>query len=324
MSAARAAARNKPVVLVKAGRSAQGARAASSHTGALAGSDEVFDAAIARAGMLRVHTLHLFLAVEILARFRDNRSERLLRGWRDVPPAHRPSIHAALPAVAQLLADVPEIAELDIHPLVVDARGAVRWMRVCALAPADPAARCASRFGRTHRNGSRSSPGGPAAHVAPDSSGGRGPAPGVSREGGSAGHPAARLLQPPQRRAHRTGPPDADRLRPRDGLHRHPAGDGEETIGVVRGICDPDNDSAEFGILVRSDLKRRGLGRILMDKLIRYLRAHGTRRIGGQVLRENAGMLGLAARLGLTMRPRPHDPDLRWVELALQDAPPAA
>jgi acetyltransferase len=68
MSAARAAARSKPVIVVKAGRSAEGARAATSHTGALAGSDEVYDAAIRRAGMLRVYSLdELFDAVETLA-----------------------------------------------------------------------------------------------------------------------------------------------------------------------------------------------------------------------------------------------------------------
>ncbi|TNF61960.1 MAG: CoA-binding protein, partial [Burkholderiales bacterium] len=79
MSAARAAARNKPVIVVKAGRSAAGQQAAASHTGALAGSDAVFDAAIARAGMLRVSTLQdLFLAAETLARFRDGPSERLV------------------------------------------------------------------------------------------------------------------------------------------------------------------------------------------------------------------------------------------------------
>lgn len=70
MSAARAAARNKPVIVVKAGRSSRGAQAAASHTGALAGSDLVFDAAIRRAGMLRVDTLQeLFVAAETLARF---------------------------------------------------------------------------------------------------------------------------------------------------------------------------------------------------------------------------------------------------------------
>jgi len=53
MSAARAAARIKPVVVIKAGRHAQGAKAAATHTGALAGSDAVYDAAFRRAGLLR-------------------------------------------------------------------------------------------------------------------------------------------------------------------------------------------------------------------------------------------------------------------------------
>ena len=76
MSAARAAARNKPVIVVKAGRSPQGQLAAASHTGALAGSDSVFEAALARAGMLRVNTLQeLFLAAETLSRFRSNSSD---------------------------------------------------------------------------------------------------------------------------------------------------------------------------------------------------------------------------------------------------------
>ncbi|MBC8119161.1 MAG: bifunctional acetate--CoA ligase family protein/GNAT family N-acetyltransferase [Burkholderiaceae bacterium] len=78
MSAARAAARNKPVIVVKAGRAGSGVKAAASHTGALAGSDLVFDAAIRRAGMLRVDTLlDLFIAAETLARFGRNRDEAL-------------------------------------------------------------------------------------------------------------------------------------------------------------------------------------------------------------------------------------------------------
>jgi acetyltransferase len=78
MSAARAAARNKPVIIVKAGRAPDGARAAASHTGALAGSDIVLDAAIRRAGMLRVDTLEsLFDAAETLAHARPLRGERL-------------------------------------------------------------------------------------------------------------------------------------------------------------------------------------------------------------------------------------------------------
>jgi acetyltransferase len=78
MSAARAAARMKPVLVVKVGRFAESARAAASHTGALAGSDAVYDAAFRRAGMLRVGDMtELFDAVETLALTRPLRGERL-------------------------------------------------------------------------------------------------------------------------------------------------------------------------------------------------------------------------------------------------------
>lgn len=68
LSAARMASRTKPVIVVKAGRSESGAKAALSHTGALAGSDAVYDAVFRRAGMLRVGNLgELFEAVGTLA-----------------------------------------------------------------------------------------------------------------------------------------------------------------------------------------------------------------------------------------------------------------
>jgi len=79
MSAARAAARNKPVIVVKAGRAPEGARAAASHTGALAGSDAVFEAAVRRAGMLRVDSLEaLFDAAATLAHPPKWQGERLV------------------------------------------------------------------------------------------------------------------------------------------------------------------------------------------------------------------------------------------------------
>ena len=69
LSAARRAARSKPVIVVKSGRSAIGAKAALSHTGALAGADAAYDAAFRRAGVLRVRELDdLFTAAEMLAR----------------------------------------------------------------------------------------------------------------------------------------------------------------------------------------------------------------------------------------------------------------
>jgi acetyltransferase len=79
MSAARAAARTKPVIVVKAGRHPEGARAVASHTGVLAGTDAVYDAAFRRAGVLRVGGLaELFDAAEILALARPPQGDRLL------------------------------------------------------------------------------------------------------------------------------------------------------------------------------------------------------------------------------------------------------
>ncbi len=78
MSAARVAARGKPVIAVKAGRHAEGARAVVSHTGALAGADAVYDAAFRRAGLLRVFELaELFAAAETLASARRVGGDRL-------------------------------------------------------------------------------------------------------------------------------------------------------------------------------------------------------------------------------------------------------
>ncbi|MFH1103168.1 MAG: bifunctional acetate--CoA ligase family protein/GNAT family N-acetyltransferase [Pseudomonadota bacterium] len=69
MSAARAVSRVKPIVVLKSGRSAAGARAAASHTGAMAGEDMVFDAAFQRAGIVRVDTIEeLFNCAELMAK----------------------------------------------------------------------------------------------------------------------------------------------------------------------------------------------------------------------------------------------------------------
>ena len=79
MSAARRAARAKPVIVIKAGRHTAGAKAAFSHTGALAGSDRAYEAAFRRAGLLRVHELEeLFDAAEMLARVPRLDGDRLM------------------------------------------------------------------------------------------------------------------------------------------------------------------------------------------------------------------------------------------------------
>lgn len=78
MSGLRACARMKPVIAIKAGRLAQGSRAALSHTGALIGNDEVFDIALRRAGAVRVMTIEeLFSSAEILSSNCKTKGNRL-------------------------------------------------------------------------------------------------------------------------------------------------------------------------------------------------------------------------------------------------------
>ena len=117
MSAARAAARNKPVLVVKAGRSPQGQAAAASHTGAMAGSDAVYDAAIRRAGMLRVDTLQdLFVAAETLAHFRG-----LPRG-ADLESLDRLTIVTNGGGAGVMAADAAALAGVALAPLSDSAR----------------------------------------------------------------------------------------------------------------------------------------------------------------------------------------------------------
>jgi acetyltransferase len=69
LSAAREVSLSKPIILIKAGRSAESAKAAASHTGSLAGSDEALSAALRRVGVLRVDTIaDLFSMTEVLAK----------------------------------------------------------------------------------------------------------------------------------------------------------------------------------------------------------------------------------------------------------------
>jgi hypothetical protein len=82
MSAARVAARSKPVIVLKAGRHCQGAKVAATHTGALAGSDAVYDAAFRRAGLLRVLDLdELFDTTETLGRLKPFPALALQNDW---------------------------------------------------------------------------------------------------------------------------------------------------------------------------------------------------------------------------------------------------
>jgi acetyltransferase len=82
----------------------------------------------------------------------------------------------------------------------------------------------------------------------------------------------------------------------------HPADGGQETLGEVRAWRDPDNIRAEFSVIVRDDLRGEGLGRTLLQKMIRYCKDQGTLEIVGSVLPDNKPMLKLAGQLGFKSR----------------------
>ena len=78
LSAARAFSRSKPIIVLKSGKSSEGADAARSHTGTLAGNDRVFDAAFQRAGIVRVNTIEeLFNSAEALSKQKRPEGNRL-------------------------------------------------------------------------------------------------------------------------------------------------------------------------------------------------------------------------------------------------------
>jgi acetyltransferase len=76
-------------------------------------------------------------------------------------------------------------------------------------------------------------------------------------------------------------------------------------LAEVRIVTDPDHTEAEFGIAVRSDVKGQGLGRLLLDKMIRYCKSLGVRGLMGQVLPDNHAMRHLAKSLGFESRTLP-------------------
>lgn len=261
--------------------------------------------------------LNVPLARALVAR---TRVARLLGAWRDTPAADTAALHGVLVAVAQLLADIPELAELDINPLLLNEEGAIALDARIRLSAARPAG--------AHNFAIRPYP---AELVETVAWGGR--------------TLTLRPIRPEDEAQHRAF---LERLAPEDvrlrvfysrrsiehselarlmqidyeremafvAVAADPDG-REQTLGVVRAVADPDNLEAEFGVIVRSDLKGQGLGALLLDKLIRYLRARGTQRLVGDVFLENRRMRELAHRLGFRERPAEDGDRSCPIELAL-------
>ncbi len=136
MSAGRGASRNKPILVIKAGRAEQAQRLTAARSGIRMGSDSVFDAAIRRAGMLRVHSFsELFAAVETLGRTRPLRGENLAIVTN--------SCGVAVMAIDALLLNEGRLAELPsetiekLSPLVATGWPQANPVTLSGNAPAD-------------------------------------------------------------------------------------------------------------------------------------------------------------------------------------------
>jgi len=252
---------------------------------------------------------------------RGTRVARLLDGFRDTPAADLDALHGVLVAVSQLLADHAQIAELDINPLMLGPNGAIALDARIRLSARRPAG--AENFAikpypeelieRLHWQGQPLTlrpirPGDEAQHLAFLSR--------LDPEDVRMRVFYSRRSIEPSELARLT---QIDYERETAFVAVRPGPDGvEETLGSARALADPDNITAEFGIVVRSDLKGQGLGQLMMDKLIRTLRARGTQRLVASVLNENRRMLALQRELGFSEVATDVQDGTRWVELDLQ------
>jgi RimJ/RimL family protein N-acetyltransferase len=97
--------------------------------------------------------------------------------------------------------------------------------------------------------------------------------------------------------------------------------DSGRMLGVVRLHDDPDGENAEFAIIVRSRLKGRGLGWLLMKHIIAYAKEKGLKAVRGQVLAENRTMLMMCAELGFHATDDPSERGVKQVTLPLDEVP---
>ncbi len=239
--------------------------------------------------------LNLPLARELVAR---TRVAALLEESPNRPAVDRDALCLTLMKVSQLVTDVPELVEIDVNPLLADERGVLALGGYMAVARASGGERLAIR---PYPEGMEET---------------------VKLKDGS--EVALRPIRPEDEPAHselvtRLSPEDSHfrffhtvRSMPHSQLARltqidydremafiatRDGPDGRpETLGAVRTVADPENETAELSIVVRSDLKRRGLGAHLLRKAIDYCRSRGTKELAGDVLTGNDSMLELTRR----------------------------
>jgi acetyltransferase len=262
---------------------------------------------------LELPPLNALLARRLMAR---TRVWRLLQAYRGKPAADIEAVVGVLIRLGQLAADRPEIRELDINPLLGDADGVIALdarIRI-ALASAETATRLAiAPYPKQLESDARLRDGTALdlrpvrpedepllvdlfAHMSPEDL-------------------RLRFFTPMRRPTHaiaaRLSQLDYDRelalLAEQNGV----------ALGAARFFADPDNRQAEYAIAVRSDWQGRGIGHLLMSRLIEIARERGIGEFVGEVLRENTPMLEMCRELGFRLAMPPDDPALVLVRKAL-------
>ncbi|NWG52439.1 MAG: bifunctional acetate--CoA ligase family protein/GNAT family N-acetyltransferase [Hydrogenophilaceae bacterium] len=247
--------------------------------------------------------LNSVLAADMIRR---TRVARLLAGYRDRAPADHAAIAATLVALSDLVINLPEIAELDINPLLADADGVIALdARIVVRAPPrDAAKRLAIRPYPAELEhpidiaGARLM----LRAIRPDD------ADAIIAFAGRTDPDHLRLRfhgavgKITQRIAARLTQIDYDREMALVAVEEDGA-----IAGVGRLVFDPDFEACEYAIIVRSDIQHRGLGSALMREMFAYARARGAKRMWGDVLTENHGMLAVARELGADIAYLPED-----------------
>jgi acetyltransferase len=252
---------------------------------------------------------------------------RLLAGYRDVPAVPADAVPLTLVKLSQVAADLPEISELDINPLMADGDGVLALDARVAIKPPRKLfpghTRLAIRPYPAEWERQLQLANGWTVHVRPmrpeDEPAIAALFSRVSREDlrlrffhamKEFSHAfVARLTQLDYARAMAFVATDAAT---------------GEIIGAVRLHSDSRYETAEYAILLRSDLKGKGLGWSLMQLLIAYARSEGLKSLSGAVLRENATMLTMCRDLGFDIRSDPRDASVVLATLDLAAPRPAA
>ena len=270
---------------------------------------------------LALPPLDLALARELIGR---TRVSRVLKAYRDVPAADVDAVALLLVKLAQLAADLPELRELDLNPVLADQNGLIAVDARIAVAPVEAARRGPPGHPRfairpypkewERRTELRDETKILVRPVRPEDE----PLYGPFFAAVTQQDLRLRFFAPVKEFGHtfivRFTQIDYARAMAFIAIEESSG----NMLGVVRLHADANYERGEYAILVRSDLKGRGLGYLLMQMIIEYARAEGLKTIEGQVLAENTAMLAMCRELGFSISSDPSDPDTCIVKLAIR------